>query len=75
MNEMEISFGSGNGQVLEGRSKIGTMAFYTTINSELEKFWSRRKWKTYQKFLNKCQNAQWFIYSFFVDFSVSTKFE
>ena len=27
------------------------------------------------KFLDKCQNAQWFTYSFFVDFSVSTKFE
>ena len=31
--------------------------------------------KLHQKPLNKCQNTPWFIYSFFVDVDIRTKFE
>ena len=41
-------FGSRNGQVLKERHKIG-MAFRTAINSELDTFWSRKKWKNLTK--------------------------
>ena len=36
-------------QVLEEGNEIGTMAFYKTIYTKLDKLWSRRKWKNFYK--------------------------
>ena len=76
-------------QVLEEGNEIGTMAFYKTIYTKLDKLWSRRKWKNYKnskpsvKIPNYGQLALVYVMAadhglyicFFVNVAVGAKFE